>query len=124
MRFIVYGVGAIGGTIAAALARSGQEVVGIARGPMLDAIRERGLLLRTPGGAATARFPCHADPAEIDFTTDDVILLAMKTQDTEAALMRLRDSAFPISPFSACRTASPTSAWPCGSSQTSMPQRL
>ena len=91
MRFIVYGVGAIGGTVAAALARAGQEVVGIARGPMLDAIRERGLLLRTPGGAATARFPCHADPAEIDFTADDVILLTMKTQDTEAALLHLRE---------------------------------
>ena len=90
MRFIVYGVGAIGGTIAAALALSGQEVVGIARGGMLEAIRTRGLLLRTPGGTTTARFACHADPAEIAFSADDVILLTMKTQDTEAALLRLR----------------------------------
>ena len=32
MRFIVYGVGAIGGTIAASLVLAGYEVVGIARG--------------------------------------------------------------------------------------------
>ena len=30
MRFIIYGVGAIGGTTAASLALAGQEVVGIA----------------------------------------------------------------------------------------------
>ena len=40
MRFIVYGVGAIGGTIAASLVLAGSEVVGIARGRMLDAIRD------------------------------------------------------------------------------------
>jgi 2-dehydropantoate 2-reductase len=99
MRFIVYGVGAIGGTTAAALALSGQEVVGIARGGMLDAIRQRGLLLRTPSGATTARFPCHADPAEIAFTADDVILLTMKTQDTEAALLRLREAGISDQPI-------------------------
>ncbi len=58
MRTVVYGVGAIGGTVAAALALSGQEVVGIARGAQLAAVRESGLLLRTPGGAARARFEC------------------------------------------------------------------
>ena len=45
-RFVVYGVGAIGGTIAAALARAGEDVVGIARGAQLEAIRRDGLLLR------------------------------------------------------------------------------
>ena len=41
MRFIIHGVGAIGGTFAAALARAGHEVVGIARGRMLEALRRR-----------------------------------------------------------------------------------
>jgi 2-dehydropantoate 2-reductase len=62
MRIIVYGVGAIGGTVAAALALSGQEVVGIARGAQLEAIRRNGLLLRTPETNARAQFPCVADP--------------------------------------------------------------
>ena len=90
MRTIVYGVGAIGGTVAAALALSGQEVVGIARGAQLAAVRAGGLLLRTPEASTRARFPCVADPEEIAFGPDDAILLTMKTQDTPAALERLR----------------------------------
>ena len=90
MRFIVYGVGAIGGTLAARLALSGDEVFGIARGAQLDAIRQHGLRLRTPSGTEIARFPCHADPAEIAFGPDDVIFLTMKSQDTLGALLRLR----------------------------------
>jgi 2-dehydropantoate 2-reductase len=90
MRIIVYGVGAIGGTVAAALALSGQEVIGIARGAQFEAIRADGLLLRTPETVARARFTCVADPSEIEFRPDDAILLTMKTQDTVAALERLR----------------------------------
>lgn len=90
MRIIVYGVGAIGGTVAGALARSGQEVVGLARGAHREAIDREGLLLRTPDGAERVRFPCRADPAEIGVRPDDAILLAMKTQDTLPALERLR----------------------------------
>jgi 2-dehydropantoate 2-reductase len=90
MRFIIYGVGAIGGTVAAALSLSGREVIGIARGAQLDAIRSGGLLLRTPDKEVRARFSCVADPAEIGFGPDDAILLTMKTQDTLAALERLR----------------------------------
>src|SRR5690606_7217747 len=90
MRFIVYGVGAIGGTIAAALALAGHEVVGIARGRMLDAIRANGLLFRTPEGEHRVSFPCHAAPDEITFRPDDVVLLTMKGQDTQEALLALR----------------------------------
>ena len=90
MRIIVYGVGAIGGTVAAACALSEQEVWGIARGAQLPEIQANGLLFRTPEKTARARFPCVADPTEISFRPDDAILLTMKTQDTIAALERLR----------------------------------
>lgn len=90
MRIVVLGVGAIGGTVAAALALSGQEVVGIARGAQLDAIRAGGLRLRTPGGDAVARFDCVGAPGTIAFRDDDAILLTVKTQDTPAALADLR----------------------------------
>ena len=90
MKFVIYGVGAIGGVIAAKLALSGAEVVGIARGPQLAAIRDNGLLLRTPDGEARARFGAAGDPDELPFAADDVIILAMKTQDTPVALQRLR----------------------------------
>jgi 2-dehydropantoate 2-reductase len=92
MRLIVYGIGAIGGSVAAALARAGHDVVGIARGAHLDAVRADGLLLRTLDRAERVRFPVVGDPAEIALGPDDLILLTMKTQDTPAALDRLRDA--------------------------------
>jgi len=90
MKFVIYGVGAIGGALAAKLALSGAEVVGIARGPQLDAIRKSGLLLRTPEGEHQVKFAAAADPEDIAFSPDDVVVLAMKTQDTPVALQRLR----------------------------------
>jgi len=91
MRIIVYGVGAVGGVIAARLALSGHEVVGIARGGMLAAMREAGgLRLITSVGTELARFACHADPSEIELRPDDAIILTVKSQDTDGALERLR----------------------------------
>jgi 2-dehydropantoate 2-reductase len=90
MRFVVFGVGAIGGTVAASLALSGREVIGIARGAQLAAINADGLLLRTPETATRANFPCYGDPADVNWRADDVVFLTMKTQDTESALQRLR----------------------------------
>lgn len=91
MRFIVHGVGAIGGTFAAALARAGHDVLGIARGKMLEAVRQQGgLTFRTPAGSALVRFPVVGAPDEVAFRPDDVIFLAMKGQDTATALEALR----------------------------------
>ncbi|QQA41612.1 ketopantoate reductase family protein [Pelagovum pacificum] len=90
MRIIVHGVGAVGGTIAAGLALSGQEVVGIARGRQLEAIRANGLRLRSPDEDVVARFDCVGDPSEIDLRPDDAVILTTKTQDTAGALAQLR----------------------------------
>jgi 2-dehydropantoate 2-reductase len=90
MKFVIYGVGAIGGVLAAKLALAGTEVVGIARGPQLEAIRRDGLLLRAPERENRVRFGAAADPEEVKFEPDDVVVLAMKTQDTPLALQRLR----------------------------------
>jgi len=99
MRFIIYGVGAIGGTVAGALARQGTEVVGIARGAQLEAIRRDGLLLRTPSYSEHVRFECAASPSEITFTPDDVIMLTMKSQDTASALLDLRAAGVDTQPI-------------------------
>lgn len=91
MRFIIYGVGAIGGTFAAALAKAGHEVVGIARGKMLEAIRRNGgLTFRTVGGTHFVTFDVVSEPSEITFRPDDAIFLCMKGQDTAEALEALR----------------------------------
>ena len=47
MRYVVYGVGAVGGVIAGHLHRTGHEVTLVARGDHLAAIRARGLTLDT-----------------------------------------------------------------------------
>ena len=53
MRYIVYGAGAVGGVIGARLFQAGHDVVLIARGPHLDAIRERGLTFETPDASSS-----------------------------------------------------------------------
>ena len=94
MRFIIFGLGAVGGTFAAALAKSGHEVVGIARGAMLEAVKANGLLFRTPQGSERVRFAVVATPAEIAFVDGDIVMLTMKSQDTADALVALRDAGF------------------------------
>ena len=92
MRFIIYGVGAIGGTLAVKLTLAGHEVIGIARPAQREAIDRNGLVLRTPDGDLQARFRTVARPADIALMPDDVVFLCMKTQHTGAALLELRDA--------------------------------
>jgi len=94
-RYVVFGAGAIGGVIAGFLHRAECDVVGIARGAHLAAIRQHGLSLRTPDGAFTVHLPVAATPREIRWRDDDVVLLAMKSQDTQAALHELATAAPP-----------------------------
>ena len=64
----------------------------------------------------TLRIPVYADPREVTWTPDDVVVLAVKSQDTEAAARDLVAAAGRASPWSPPRTAWPTSApWPAGS---------
>jgi 2-dehydropantoate 2-reductase len=86
MRYIVIGAGAIGGTIGGKLAASGHEVVLVARGAHLDALRAKGLTLATPDGTSTLDIPAVAGPGELGLREDDVLVLATKTQDAEALL--------------------------------------
>ena len=90
MRFVVYGTGAIGGAMAGRLALAGKNVVAIARGAQLEAIRRGGLRVRTPSSDDVVRLQCVASPSDLEFGADDVILLTMKTQDTKQALEDLK----------------------------------
>jgi 2-dehydropantoate 2-reductase len=90
MRFVIYGAGAIGATIGAKLHSAGEDVVLIARGKHLDALRRRGLRFQTPAGEETLAIPALASPDEVELDASDVVLLTMKSQDTAAALERLK----------------------------------
>ena len=93
MRYIIYGAGAVGGAIGAQLHRDGHEVVLIARGEHLARLRGGGLRLRTPDFDERLTIETVGAPSEIAFGPDDVVLLAMKSQDTAAALEELRNAA-------------------------------
>jgi 2-dehydropantoate 2-reductase len=87
MRYIVIGAGAVGGTIGGRLAQAGHEVVLVARGRHLDALRAQGgLRLASPEGTSTVAVPAVGGPEEVELTSDDVLILAAKTQDAESAL--------------------------------------
>ncbi len=93
MRYIVYGAGAIGGTIGALLRRADRDVTLIARGAHLEALRRDGLTLEAPDGDLALDIPAVGSPADAEVGAEDVVLLAMKTQDTAAALDELVTSA-------------------------------
>ncbi|MFC5905911.1 ketopantoate reductase family protein [Streptacidiphilus monticola] len=87
MRYVIIGAGAVGGTIGGRLAQAGREVVLVARGAHLEALRREGLRLVTPGGAETLRLPAVGGAAELGaLLPGDVLVLAVKSQDTAAAL--------------------------------------
>jgi 2-dehydropantoate 2-reductase len=65
MRIAILGAGGVGSYFGGALARAGQEVVLLARGGHLDAVRERGLEVRTPEGAFTVAVEASGDPGEL-----------------------------------------------------------
>ncbi len=94
-RYVIYGAGGIGGTIGARLHQAGHDVTLVARGQHLAALRVNGLELADPDETVTLRIGAAGDPAEADLRSGDVVVLAMKTQDTEAALRALQLAAPP-----------------------------
>lgn len=95
MRFVIYGAGAVGGVVGGRLAEAGHDVILIARGAHLETIRRDGLRIDSPGGSVTVRCPAVSDPSEVDWVGDEVVMLAMKGQDTVPALRTLRAVAPP-----------------------------
>ena len=89
MRFVVVGAGAVGGVAGGRLAQHGHDVVLVARGAHHDAIAADGLLVRSPDDEVRVRVPVVRHPDELDLGGDDVVLLAVKGQDTGAALASL-----------------------------------
>ncbi|MFF4349614.1 ketopantoate reductase family protein [Streptomyces sp. NPDC001530] len=87
MRYIIIGAGAVGGAIGARLAEAGHEVVLVARGAHYEALRVGGLRFMASEGTQTHRLPTVDRPEALgELRADDVLVLAVKTQDSEAAL--------------------------------------
>ncbi len=85
MRIAVFGAGAIGGFIAAALARSGTDVCVVARGAHLDAIRQGGLRVEASDlGSFTAGIAASNDLRELGDV--DFVLITFKSHQWPGVL--------------------------------------
>jgi 2-dehydropantoate 2-reductase len=103
MRFIIYGAGAVGGTIGARLHQHGYDTVLIARGAHLEALRRDGLHFETPVEELRLKIPAVGGPAEVDWRDGDAAILTMKSQDTVGALEDLRHAAGDNVPVVCCQ---------------------
>ena len=89
MNICVYGAGAVGGLIAAWLARSGHQVSVVARGRQLEAIRSQGLRVRE---RASGRVESHAMRAESDpaaLGPQDYVVVSVKAQSLAQVAERI-----------------------------------
>jgi 2-dehydropantoate 2-reductase len=101
VRVVVLGAGGIGGSIGARLHQAGHEIALIARGAHGGAIRDRGLTFETPEERVTLRIPAYPHPRDLSWRDDDVVVLAAKSQDTDAAARDLYAAAGEVAVVSA-----------------------
>lgn len=76
MRICIFGAGAVGSHLAVRLARAGHEVGCVMRGPHLDAVRAKGLTLRTGADEWSAPVTASDDPAALG--PQDVVISTLK----------------------------------------------
>jgi len=81
MKFCIYGAGAVGGLIAAWLARSGEQVSVVARGAHLEAIRRGGLRVRDRESGKVESFSIQADSSPAALGPQDYVIVAVKGQN-------------------------------------------
>ncbi|MEW6733170.1 MAG: ketopantoate reductase family protein [Acidobacteriota bacterium] len=99
MRYIVYGAGAIGSALGGLLANLGRPVVLVTRTAHAHAIAKSGLIIHTKEKRLQVKVMAIESLAEITCTTDDIILLTNKTQDTMSAITQLASWARPDTPI-------------------------
>jgi len=89
MRIAIMGTGGTGGYFGSLLAQAGEEVICIARGAHLDAIRACGLTVQSgQWGDVTLHLEATDDPRTLRQV--DLIFFCVKTYDTEAAAHHIR----------------------------------
>ena len=89
MRIAIMGSGGTGGYFGGLLARAGEEVTFIARGAYLEAMRMRGLTVKSRlAGEFTLPVRATDTPNEVDPV--DLILFCVKTYDTDTAAQSIR----------------------------------
>src|SRR2546423_15472304 len=90
MKICIYGAGAVGGLVAAWLARSGHDVSVVARGAHLEAIRRAGLRVRSDGKVESYAVHADSDPGQLG--PQDYVLVTVKAQ----SLTQVADTIAPL----------------------------
>jgi 2-dehydropantoate 2-reductase len=88
MRYVILGAGAIGATIGGRLAEAGCGVALVGRGQHAEAVKRNGLVLMTPDGISQLPIPMLTMD-ELRLTSADVLIIAVKSQDTAQLLNQL-----------------------------------
>jgi 2-dehydropantoate 2-reductase len=99
VRFVLIGPGAVGGVVGGRMFQHGHDVVLVARGAHREAIDARGLIVEWPEGTAALPIPVVGSPTEVVFGNDDVVVVAVKSQDTAGVVDALAAVAGPDTPI-------------------------
>jgi 2-dehydropantoate 2-reductase len=89
MRIAIIGSGAVGGYFGAKLAKAGQQVIFIARGAHLEALRRGGMRVASPA-LGDFQVPATAEERPSDVGPVDLVIYAVKTYDNAAAIPTMR----------------------------------
>lgn len=87
MKICIYGAGAIGAYLGAALTDAGCDVVLIARGPHLAAMRDNGLTIEQNGERRTLKIACTDDPSTVG--AQDYVILTVKAHSVLPAIAQI-----------------------------------
>lgn len=86
-QILMVGAGSVGGFFGAHLAKYNPNVSFLLRPRTLEAVKQRGLTIRSTGGTFTVRPPAAADPREL--ARPDLVILGVKAYDLNEVLTQL-----------------------------------
>lgn len=84
MKICIYGIGAIGGLMAARLIQAGYSVSAVARGKTLEALQKNGLQYYAAGSDTAQSYPIQASSSPADLGVQDIVIIAVKTTGLQA----------------------------------------
>jgi 2-dehydropantoate 2-reductase len=88
MRYVILGAGAVGATIGGRLAEAGSDVALVGRGEHAATVKRNGLVLAMPDRVSRLAIPMLTVD-ELRLRATDVLILAVKSQDTAQLLNQL-----------------------------------
>ena len=86
-QILVVGAGSVGGYFGAQLAKNNPNVSFLLRPRTLEAVKQRGLTIRSAKGTLTVHPPAASDPRQL--TTPDLIILGVKAYDLDEVMAQL-----------------------------------